>query len=30
MHEGLELEIKDARHPVIERALPPGEAFVTN
>jgi DNA mismatch repair protein MutS len=30
MHDGLELEIKDARHPVIERALPPGEAFVTN
>ncbi|MCB0509447.1 MAG: DNA mismatch repair protein MutS, partial [Bacteroidetes bacterium] len=28
--ESLELDIKDARHPVIEAQLPPGEAYVPN
>lgn len=30
MHEGLELELKESRHPVIERGLPPGEAYISN
>ncbi len=30
IHEGLELEMKESRHPVIERNLPPGEQYVTN
>ncbi|MES2649456.1 MAG: DNA mismatch repair protein MutS [Bacteroidota bacterium] len=30
LHEGYELDIKEARHPVIERALPAGESFVSN
>ena len=30
LHPGLELDIKDARHPVIERTLPVGESFVAN
>jgi DNA mismatch repair protein MutS len=30
LHEGFELDLKDARHPVIERALPAGESFVSN
>lgn len=30
LHEGDELEIKDGRHPVIERFLPPAEPFVSN
>jgi DNA mismatch repair protein MutS len=30
LHEGLELKIKDARHPVIERQLPPGETYIAN
>ncbi|CAN5446532.1 DNA mismatch repair protein MutS [soil metagenome] len=30
LHDGYELDIKEARHPVIERALPPGESFVSN
>jgi DNA mismatch repair protein MutS len=30
LHEGDELVIKEGRHPVIERNLPPGESFITN
>ena len=30
IHEGFELEIEDGRHPVIEKQLPIGEAYVTN
>jgi DNA mismatch repair protein MutS len=30
LHDSLELEIKDSRHPVIERNLPPGESYITN
>lgn len=30
LHEGLELELKDARHPVIERNLPVGETYIAN
>jgi DNA mismatch repair protein MutS len=30
IHDGLTLEYKDGRHPVIERQLPPGEQFVAN
>ena len=30
IEESLELEIKDGRHPVIEKQLPPGEKYVTN
>lgn len=30
VHEGDELSIQDGRHPVIERTLPPGEAYVAN
>ena len=30
MHEGTRLDIRNGRHPVIERNLPPGEAFVPN
>ncbi len=30
LHNGLEFDIKDSRHPVIERNLPPGESYVTN
>ncbi len=30
LHEGGELEIKESRHPVIEKYLPPGEAYITN
>lgn len=30
IHEGTELEIVDARHPVIERLLPPGTSYVPN
>ncbi|WP_345256275.1 DNA mismatch repair protein MutS [Flaviaesturariibacter amylovorans] len=30
LHEGDALEIKQGRHPVIERQLPPGEAYVAN
>ncbi len=30
LHEGDELMIKEGRHPVIERSLPPSEAYVTN
>lgn len=30
LHEGHEMELKDSRHPVIERNLPPGEAYIAN
>jgi DNA mismatch repair protein MutS len=30
IHEEGNLELKDARHPVIERLLPPGEQYVSN
>ena len=30
MHEGLELDMKDSRHPVIERNLGVGEAYIPN
>jgi len=30
LHEGAELDLKDSRHPVIERNLPVGETYVTN
>jgi DNA mismatch repair protein MutS len=30
LHEGEALVIKEGRHPVIERSLPPGEAYVSN
>ncbi len=30
LHEGLEMELKDSRHPVIERNLPQGEAYISN
>jgi DNA mismatch repair protein MutS len=30
LHERDEIEIKDGRHPVIERSLPPSEQYVTN
>lgn len=30
LHEGDELEIKEGRHPVIERFLPPAEPFISN
>ncbi len=30
LHDGKRLDLKDARHPVIERALPPGESFIAN
>lgn len=30
LHEGFELELKDSRHPVIERSLPVGEVYVAN
>ncbi len=30
LHEGDELELKDARHPVIERNLPQGETYIAN
>jgi DNA mismatch repair protein MutS len=30
LHEGLELELKDSRHPVIERNLPVGESYISN
>ncbi len=30
LHEGLELELKESRHPVIERKLPAGEAYIAN
>ena len=30
LHEGDELQIKEGRHPVIERSLPPAEPYITN
>jgi DNA mismatch repair protein MutS len=30
LHEGHEMELKESRHPVIERNLPPGEAYIAN
>jgi DNA mismatch repair protein MutS len=30
LHNGKKLDLKEARHPVIERALPPGESFIAN
>lgn len=30
LHEGLELDYKGSRHPVIERKLPPDEMYITN
>jgi DNA mismatch repair protein MutS len=30
LHDGEELIIKNGRHPVIERNLPPGESYITN
>jgi DNA mismatch repair protein MutS len=30
LHEGDELQIKEGRHPVIERNLPPSETFISN
>ncbi len=30
IHEGLSLEYKEGRHPVIERQLPPGDQYVAN
>jgi DNA mismatch repair protein MutS len=30
LHAGTELKIKDGRHPVIERSLPPSEPYITN
>ncbi len=30
LHEGLELELKESRHPVIERNLPAGELYISN
>ncbi|GAA4747907.1 DNA mismatch repair protein MutS [Flavisolibacter ginsenosidimutans] len=30
LHEGDEIEIKEGRHPVIERSLPQGESYISN
>lgn len=30
LHQGLEMDLRDSRHPVIERHLPPGESYITN
>jgi len=30
LHHGFELELKESRHPVIERNLPQGESYITN
>lgn len=30
LHESDELELKDSRHPVIEKNLPPGEQYISN
>ena len=30
LHEGVDMELKESRHPVIERNLPPGEPYITN
>ena len=30
LHQGQEMELKESRHPVIERNLPPGEPYIAN
>jgi DNA mismatch repair protein MutS len=30
LHDGLVLDLKESRHPVIERNLPPGEVYIAN
>jgi len=30
LHDGFEMELKDSRHPVIERNLPQGETYISN
>ena len=30
LHEGFEIDLKDSRHPVIEKNLPLGEAYISN
>jgi DNA mismatch repair protein MutS len=30
LHSGSEMELRESRHPVIERNLPPGEPYITN
>ncbi|HEY4155682.1 MAG TPA: DNA mismatch repair protein MutS, partial [Puia sp.] len=30
LHTGMELELRDSRHPVIEKNLPPGEEYIPN
>lgn len=30
LHEGMELDLKDSRHPVIEKNLPSGESYIAN
>ena len=30
LHNGLQLELKESRHPVIERNLPVGETYIAN
>jgi len=30
LHDGSQLTLKDSRHPVIEKMLPPGEPYITN
>ncbi|TDX01077.1 DNA mismatch repair protein MutS [Dinghuibacter silviterrae] len=30
VHEGTELDIREGRHPVMERHLPPGESYIAN
>jgi DNA mismatch repair protein MutS len=30
LHDGHEMDLKESRHPVIERNLPPGEAYIAN
>jgi DNA mismatch repair protein MutS len=30
LHDGDEMELKDSRHPVIEKYLPPGESYISN
>ena len=30
LHDGFEMELKDSRHPVIERNIPQGESYISN
>ncbi len=30
LHQGLEMDLRDSRHPVIERNLPTGESYISN